>query len=527
MTVVTRMEVWSAAGFGIQPLMDAVCAGRSLVRPVSWDDGALRAPFAALCDGNSVHELLDAVVGSVLPNDEGPIGLVVGTTSGEISGPFEAWVRAGEPADQERRWRQDPVDRIALARRLAPHRTISVACASATAAFDVAERWIRDGVVQRVIVAGVDKLSLYIHAGFGGLGALSRTQCRPFSDQRDGLLLGEGAAAFLLETDASAQRGKRSPIARLLATAITQDGVHLTAPDATGAGLARCMAAVLQKGGVTPEEVDCISAHGTGTGLNDAMEAEAYRAVFSGPVPLHAAKAVIGHALGAAGALEAAIVLAGIGGSELPKPPLEPFDRLVLRPAGRTEVGLSVNAAFGGVNAAVLFARADRHPPERKLRSARRIQSLAWSGRSFPLAEIWPDAPPALGRTDHYVRAGMRALVELREQLFPQAGVVLTSQSNCRAADLRYYRGVVEKGSAGASRLAFPYTVPGAPLAEGAILAGLRGPGWVFCGAASEGREEAERAVRCGELEQSVALHIEAPENGVDAMATVEVAVFA
>ncbi|MFZ5482185.1 MAG: beta-ketoacyl synthase N-terminal-like domain-containing protein [Myxococcota bacterium] len=506
--VITRMEAISACGRGVGALADGLAAGRARVRAVPWASEALRSPFAALAGLGEAEELLDAVVSAVRPA-EGACGLVVATSSGAITGAFERWHRHG---GEEEAWRQAPTRRVAARHGLAPHTTLSVACASGSAAFATARGWLRDGLVERVIVAGVDALSLYVHAGFAGLGALAKEACRPFQPGRDGLVLGEGAAAVLLESPAAARAAGRPAIATLRGIGLSQDAVHLTAPDRTGDGLARAVRAALADAGLDAGEIDAVSAHGTATSFNDAMEARALATVFGGPVPLHAPKAVLGHTLGAAGAIEAVGLLAMMSGAEpMRAPSLVAEDcPLTVREAREPRVGLSVNAAFGGVNAAVVFGPAEETAAPRSL-VASEVARVCVEGDDLPLSKVHPAAPPALGRADTYVRAGIAALARLGE--VPEgAAVVVASETNCRAADLRYHAGLVAGGPAQASRVHFTYTIPGAPLAEAAILLGLRGPALVFCDTAERAHAEARGLVSRGEAPAAIALAVEAPE---------------
>jgi 3-oxoacyl-[acyl-carrier-protein] synthase II len=532
---VTRMEAVSAAGAGVEALAAAITRGHPLRSAVPWDTPGLKSPFAALAHGGSAEELLIRVVEAVAP-PEGA-ALIVATSSGAISGDFERWhaeARAsGAPLDVAG-WRQGPTARVAARIGAHDHATISVACASGTSAFEIARGWLRAGLAERVIVAGVDALSLYIHAGFAGLGALSATGGRAFAADRDGLMLGEGAAAFLVETPASARAAGRAPLCAIYGCGLSQDGVHLTAPDRTGAGLARAANAALRDAGLAHGDIGTVSAHGTSTAFNDAMEARALAAVFGGPVPLHAAKPVIGHTLGAAGALEAAALIAYLNGAEPPPPIVVTADDcpIVMAPCVSPRFGLSVSAAFGGVDAAVVFGPATDEPVTPletggspfasgpSARAVRRGRTASIATDELPLAKVFPGAPPALGRADAYTRAGIAALAALRDDLTPDTAVVLASASNCHAADLRYHQGLLDGGPPQASRMHFSYTVPGAPVAEASILLGLRGPVHVFCDDGARAHVEARRLVAEG-APRAVALVVEAPGGWADATATV------
>lgn len=508
---ITRVACWSAAGYGLDALVDAAAAGRACRREVPYAVPGLPSPFAALLDARvTATEALGRVVRDVLP-DERPCGLVVATTSGDVSGPFEAWHAAGADPDAERPWRQQPA--LALAPLgLSPSVTLSVACASGSAAFAVADLWLRAGRCERVVVAGVDVLSLFVHAGFGSLGALARGELRPFRADRDGLVLGESAGAILLESPASAAAAGRAPRASLLGWGLSQDALHLTAPNPEGRGLEAAARAALLQAGVDASEVGAVSAHATGTRHNDAMEALALARLFDGVAPAHALKSVTGHTLGAAGVVEAALLLALLEGAPPPPPPGPTGDDCPLRFTSprAPRVGLSVNAAFGGVNAAIVLGPPDARRPEILRREPVELARASLVAGELPVASLWPAAPPRLGRTDRYSRAGVALVRDLREGLGEATASVLTSRTNCRAADLRWQSSLARNGPAGASRLDFAYTIPGAPLAEASMLAGIRGPALVLCDAADEGRWLA-RALAAEAAPEAVALDVEAP----------------
>lgn len=542
---VTRMACETAAGSGVDALVDALVRGEPCARPAPWvwpdapglGVGAVAAARggcggrtgAAVADlAGDADALLRRVVDAVDPGR--PCGLVVGTSSGVISGAYER-----DPAGLHDH-RQRPADRLAaeLARRWrgpVPALTVSVACASGAVAFDVARGWLRSGRCERVIVVGLDALSRFIHAGFAGLGALAAGPSRPFTPGRDGLMIGEAAAAVLLETPASARAAGRYAICALRGTGMSQDAVHLTAPDRSGGGLYRAAAAAVVDAGVpldgVADGIDVVSAHGTGTVFNDAMESQALARLFGGaPVPLHAAKPVVGHTLGAAGTVEAVALIAMLAGAPLPEAlAVDPALGLVGAPARRargTGWGLSVNAAFGGVNAALVFG-----PPLETTAAApaavvRAVASADVTGDQFPIADLPRTrdgaAPLNLGRSDSYVRAGIVALD--RVGAGPDDAVVLGSVEGCAQADRRYLDALERGGPERAPRVQFIYTVPGSPLAEGAILLGLTGPGLVLCAPPEHTHDEARRLVAEGRVRAAVALQVEAPDGPAVARAT-------
>ena len=193
-----------------------------------------------------------------------------------------------------------------------PNETITTACAASTHAIGYAARLIAWGMIDACITGGSESAACPIAvASFGNMTALSSSgNSRPFSPDRDGFVLGEGAAVLLLEEwEAAVARGANI-VGEVLGAASNADAHHITAPAPGGTGAIKCMNLALRDAGLTPADIRQINAHGTSTPLNDAAEAAAVTAVFGpGAVPVTSTKGVTGHALGAAGALEAAAVL--------------------------------------------------------------------------------------------------------------------------------------------------------------------------------------------------------------------------
>jgi 3-oxoacyl-[acyl-carrier-protein] synthase II len=196
-----------------------------------------------------------------------------------------------------------------------PNETICTACAAGSHAIAYAARLIRWGVVDAVATGGSEAAATGTAlAGFGNMTALTSSGVsRPFDVQRDGFVLGEGAAVLVLEEwDHAVGRGA-TILGEILGGASNADAHHITAPAPGGAGAIACMRLALDEAGIAPGDVRQVNAHGTSTPLNDAAEAAAITAVFGpGAVPVVSTKGVTGHALGAAGALEAAAALLSI-----------------------------------------------------------------------------------------------------------------------------------------------------------------------------------------------------------------------
>lgn len=248
-----------------------------------------------------------------------------------------------------------------------PVLTVSTACASGSDAIGIAARRIARGEVDVAVAGGVDALCEFSFSGFHALKALTQDLVRPFSRNRTGLALGDGAAFLVLERAASARaRGARS-YGAVAGYAALADAVHLTAPDREGRGLSGSITACLRDAGLPPDAVDYVNAHGTGTLYNDWMECKAIERAIGGrgrALPVSSIKGAIGHTFGAAGAIEAAACLLAIRDGLLPptlhhdeQDPGCDIDCVPdkARPA-KVRTALSLSAGFGGQNAALLFS---------------------------------------------------------------------------------------------------------------------------------------------------------------------------
>lgn len=196
-----------------------------------------------------------------------------------------------------------------------PNETITTACAASTHAIGAAARLIAWGIVDACVTGGSESAGCAIGvAAFGNMTALSTSgHSRPFSPERDGFVLGEGSGVLILEEwEAAVARGA-TIVGEVLGAASNADAHHITAPAPGGTGAIACMQTALADAGLTPSDIKQINAHGTSTPLNDAAEAAAVTSLFGARgVPITSTKGVTGHALGAAGALEAVAVLASM-----------------------------------------------------------------------------------------------------------------------------------------------------------------------------------------------------------------------
>jgi 3-oxoacyl-[acyl-carrier-protein] synthase-1 len=242
-----------------------------------------------------------------------------------------------------------------------PAMAVCTACSSGAKAFAAAERMISDGLIDAALVGGVDSLCLTTLYGFHALQLISREPCRPFDQARDGLSIGEAAAFALLER---VPTSLDSTAVLLLGAGESSDAYHMSHPHPEGAGALAAMRAALASADISAAEVDYINLHGTGTPSNDSTEGRAVSALFDAQTPCSSTKGATGHALGAAGALEAVIsalaLQAGLMPAGLHVRTLDPELRVNYLTANRAVPlarVLSNSFGFGGANCALLFGR--------------------------------------------------------------------------------------------------------------------------------------------------------------------------
>ena len=205
-----------------------------------------------------------------------------------------------------------------------PVTVISNACASGANAIGRAWEALREGTTRRALAGGYDALCHLTFAGFDALQSLSPQPCRPFDEHRDGLSLGEGAAALALETLEHARERGAEILGELIGYAAVTDTFHLTQPHPEGAAAFASMANACRVAGITPDDVDYVNAHGTATPQNDSTEAAAINRWAGRRVatlPVSSIKGSIGHTLGAAGAVEAVVCLMALREHWLPPEP--------------------------------------------------------------------------------------------------------------------------------------------------------------------------------------------------------------
>lgn len=396
--VISGCGVVSPLGCSVDSYWDGLMAGRSALRPIGgFDTAGLEVSNAAeVADFDPLVWLSRAEVDRLERVDQFALGaarqalhaagidtgtidgsragVVVGTTLGAMQ-VGEEYLRArGKQRFDLHRLLDHPYYATAtnLARRLGwsgPVLSPSIACASGTQAVALALELIRAGQADLFLAGGAEALCHFVVAGFNCLRATTSETVRPFDARRSGLLLGEGAALLVIESMQHAQARGATLQVEVLGSGLSGDATHMTAPARDGAGAARAMRMALADAQLDATAIDFVSAHGTGTVYNDAMEMAAIGSVFGTGerrVPVNSIKGSIGHTLAAAGAFEAVLCVETLRRGWIPPTvnceQLDPACNLdIVRGAARqlpVRHALSTSSAFAGNNAAIVLGRA-------------------------------------------------------------------------------------------------------------------------------------------------------------------------
>ncbi len=388
---VTAAGVVSPLGFGLAETLESLRSALDCVTPVmrfsvaqcrcktagQIADARLLAGRAKTLRSGRLHRashmLIHALEEVLLQQPAfAPELAVIGTTSGGMSYGeryYRALNRAGDLRHAPGWIANYPAQKPVLDAQEAfgisvPCRVIANACASGTNAIGHAFECVRSGSYQRVLAGGYDALAEMVFVGFDSLQASTPEKCRPFDRDRSGMVLGEGAAVLALENlDFARERG--APVlAEIIGYGISTDNFHITQPEPSGMGARQAMEMALRTAHVSAADVDYINAHGTATVFNDAAEGKAISALFN-DVPVSSTKSMMGHTLGAAGAIEAVVCLLALQHQFLPANInfTTPDDELALtivanepRPAA-VSTTLSNSFGFGGTNASILMRK--------------------------------------------------------------------------------------------------------------------------------------------------------------------------
>jgi 3-oxoacyl-[acyl-carrier-protein] synthase II len=323
---------------------------------------------------------LALVDGRLDPHDESVdsrrFGVVVGTTSGEphVIEALDDELIAGSADRVDRGFVRQYPSHMLAAHVAAEFRlrgvtvTVPIACAAGNGALAYASDAIASGAADRVLAGGADVFSRITYTGFARLGAIAPERCQPFDRGRKGMIPGEGAAMLLLESEEHAQSRGAIPYAEVAGYGLSCDAHHMTSGHPAGDGAVRAMEAALASAGLHPEDVSYISAHGTGTPVNDRLETLAIKRVFGRSaygIPVSSIKSMLGHAMGAASAIEAAACALAVWSDRVPptmhlEEPDPTCDLDYVPNAAREHrVGVAMNNAyaFGGNNSCVIVRK--------------------------------------------------------------------------------------------------------------------------------------------------------------------------
>jgi 3-oxoacyl-[acyl-carrier-protein] synthase II len=385
--VVTGMGAICCLGQGVDVMWDSLLAGRCGIGPLTRLNPDLHrvrhAGEAPLPEGPSsptdpaLQFLLAAGREALAQAGFDPargrparVGLALGTNFGAMAaterlmrGELPGVALPGEVTREVTR-------RLDLA---GPLSAISLSCASGNAAIGWALDAVRSRRADAVLAGGYDAISEIVWAGLSSLRAMSPNALRPFDRRRDGTIFSEGAGLLLIERESAARARGALPLALVMGSATSNNAFHMTHPDAHGEGMVLAMRAALADAGLAPEAVDHINAHATGTPPNDRLETAAIKQLL-GPraknVPVNGIKSMLGHAMGAASALEAIATVMTLRRGVIP-PTLgltEPdpdcdldYVPLRARPAD-LHVALNNAAGFGGCNATLVLGRWEGPP---------------------------------------------------------------------------------------------------------------------------------------------------------------------
>ncbi len=476
------------------------------------------------------------------------MGLVIGGTTGGMFENEQVLARLHAEPESSETWTQmlshpltstgDRLDEV-----LGPFvrvRTLASACSSGANAIVVAASWLLAGEVDVVVAGGSDGLCRLTLSGFNALGAIDPTPCRPFDRRRRGTNLGEGAGFLVLErADSPRSHGVGvTPVAELAGWALGAEAHHITNPAPDGELVARLIARAIDRAGLGAQDLDYVNAHGTGTVLNDAMEATALARALGREitrVPVSSSKGQIGHTLGGAGAIEAAItalvvarrVLVPTAGLDEPDPSM----RLVHVPGvgrrvERVRAAMSNAFGFGGMDTVLVFAdprgasspasvRTKADPPRASddaapvapapvvvtgaavfgvcgLLGSRQCAQLP-ERRFAPAPFVDPDAHLDATRARRLDRAARLAAVAAGYALADAGapvegtGVVFGSAYGNVDGSASFMHRLFEKGARSASPADFPNLVPSSPVGHVSIYLGLRGPAFATADLSASG----------------------------------------
>ncbi|HEX9078508.1 MAG TPA: beta-ketoacyl-[acyl-carrier-protein] synthase family protein [Desulfuromonadaceae bacterium] len=394
---ITGIGIFCAAGKDVPSFTNALVAGTSAIGPVDlFDVASFPSRIAGQVRGYDPLDYFDrrgagklsrtdqfaviaageALAASGVCRHYSPYDLGVSMGSG-AAGMLQAeeWLKEGlegckpHPSNLRGVLPDRATTAIAIRYGLAGYQgSVTTACSSSSTSIGWGADLIATGRQKAVLCGGADSLSRLTFAGFNSLRVVDPSPCSPFSLGRQGISLGEGAAFMVLEDETEAHRRGAVILGFVLGYAVAGEAYHMTAPEPTGGEAARVMAEAAMRAGMTLDRIGWVNAHGTGTPLNDVVESRAMRLAFGervDRVPLVSTKALTGHCLGAAGAIEAAATLIALGRGIVPQTlnfrGTDPECDLDYRHNGPgrsdADVAMSNSFAFGGNITSLVLAR--------------------------------------------------------------------------------------------------------------------------------------------------------------------------
>lgn len=378
------------------------------------------------------------------------------------------------------------------------------ACAAGTLSLSYAADLIRAGKADAFAAGGSDSFSSLAFAGFHALHALDENSCSPFN-RSSGITLGEGAGVLIIESYEHAKARGAKIYCEVLGSGVSSDAHHITAPDPEGKGQMLAINRAIANSGLTPNDIDYINAHGTGTAKNDEAEFLSLHTIFDANdhLSVSSTKSMTGHCLGAAGSIEAVLTVKAVCENTVP-PTIgyteenletlkEKAGAIDFVPNTKREKVINYAAsnsfAFGGNNASIVFAKEPREIPDRTNKDrifVTGIGELIGKGR----VEICSDDFKALGikmafyrKLDRFSQlqliSGMKALADagitVSADNEKDIGIVVGTADGPMTEIVGFQKNVIENGTANGSAFSFPNTVYNAAGGYFSIFAGIKG----------------------------------------------------
>ena len=537
--VIVGYDLVTAYGWGVDPTWRGLLSGVSSIgRCDRFQTKAFATSNAATIaevDDSSEDSLalqmclplLERVRADVAPDTL----VILGTTVGEIDYLSKSLQNGSRPGGPQESCPDRLLRKVESVLGVSSHGVVvSAACASSSAAIAEAASLIRLRQRDSVLILGCDVVSEFVFSGFSALSALDPEAAKPFDKNKGGLTLGEGAGYVLLMSEERALREDRPILGEIAGWGLSSDACHMTAPSRDGTGLAEAIAKALRSAGINADDVACVSAHGTGTVYNDAMEMAALRIAFPlRPLPTYSVKGAVGHTLGAAGIVDMIVAAETLRHNAVP--PTVGLNEVDSAASGWAStvaqtfegaVTVSTNAGFGGINTALVLK--DHAMTKSRARIRQRatgpgeadtgvengadfvLTGFGWivggewgTGREPRLGSYGslsslhaklkrhsasPNPIRDFGRFDDASKLTCCALAlaleddeaACGEQSQKALGIVGTDAHGALRSNVHYFEDYLENGRTLARGNLFVYTLASSPLTAAAIHFGCRGP---------------------------------------------------